>query len=404
MKGIGTPMNRKGFTLIELAAVIIIIGLLLVPLVQLYTQYKGKKEVDITIENMAAINGLISKFVLREKRFPCPADASLARDDPQYGRELNPSCNPELLGTSVALDSCAMDGGVCYVRGERDVDSVAGNDPVVIGSIPIITIRDSLGGEMVAVAHTMDGWGSNIAYAVTQNQAVAATFNFGNGVIRAENEYGDVTAGINNDADYALISRGPNRVAGHSESGGRFHPCGTPLSGLENENCDLDAVFIKALKSTAQGPNYYDDFVTFGKIKNYQLWIENNIEGYIYNANTGVVGINNDFPQHMLDVAGAIEVNENTRSDLICTKPGPTDTFDPDRHCFDIGEITDATVACPGEALVAINDLSSSNPNPKYTCKPLNFVSNLKPNQSCPNLNEWIVGFTSEGDIICEVP
>ena len=394
--------NRNGFTLVEIAIVIIIVGILMIPLVQLYAQYKSQKEANITLEHMENVQGLITNFYLLNQRYPCPADPSLPRDHPLYGREINATCDPVLLGTSVALGTCAMGGGVCYVRGERDVDSVAGNDPVVIGGLPIITLREFMDSN-VAVAWTIDGWGSQLVYGVTQNQAVDGRFVHGNGVIRGENEFNDPTAGINNDADYVLLSRGPNRVAGLGEEGQEFAPCGTMLSGIENENCDLDAIFVKSLRSTAQGSNYYDDYVVFGKVKNFGLWGSMPDKVNIQNLNTGYVAVNKDVPDHMLDVSGTIATDNNVRTNLICTKPAPGDTFDADRHCFNIQQILDSNVACPGQAIGSINDLSNSNTGPKYNCKTLVFHT-LKPNQTCTGFNEWIVGFTSAGDIICEVP
>ncbi len=397
--------NRNGFTLVEIAIVIILVGLLLIPLVQLYAQYKSQKEINQTTEHMEHIQGLITNFYLSNGRYPCPADPSLSRDDPMFGREINATCDPTLLGTSVALGTCAMGGGICYVTGERDLDTVAGNDPVVIGALPIITIRDVMGSERnVAVAWSLDGWKSQLVYGVTQNQTIASLFVPGNGVIRAENEFNDVTAGINNDADFVLLSRGPNRVAGMGETGQEFESCGTPMTGIENENCDPDAVFVKSLRSTAQGSNYYDDFVIFGKIKTFGLWGPlGGLNNHVRNLNTGFVAVNKDLPEHMLDVSGAIQTDNNVRTRLICTKPPVGDPFDVNKHCFDIRQIEDNTVACPGQSIASINDLSDSNTGAKYSCKAINFI-NLKPNQACTGFNEWIVGFNSLGEIICKVP
>lgn len=403
--------SDKGFTLIEMAVVIIIIGTMLIPLTQLYVQYRSQQKANVTREHLEKINGLISKFQVVYKRYPCPADGSLSPGDSRYGQEINPECDPSLLGNSVALHSCAMSGGLCYGLGERDMDGVAGNDPVVLGVVPIMTLREALEGEDTAVAYSVDGWNSKLAYAVTQNQAAytivsgneVARFKDGHGVIRAENEFGHPAAGINDDADYVLISRGPNRVAGFSLEGGVFEPCGNALTGIENENCNFGGVFVQALRNTAPGPNYYDDSVIFGKSKSFGLWAENNVPNYIFNLNEGFVGVSNNTPTQLLDVIGTIQAENNTRSDLICIKPPATEVFDPDRHCFRTDEITGPDVACPGQVLQAINDLSDSNPNPKYTCKTLSFTS-LIPNQSCTGLNEWIVGFTSDGHIICEVP
>jgi len=301
-----------------------------------------------------------------------------------------------------------MGGGICYVSGVADKDTEVGNDPVVIGSLPIITMRETMSDSNVAVASSLDGWKSNFVYAVSRNQAIASRFSYGNGVIRAENEFGDPTAGIVDDGDYVLISRGPNRIAGMSEAGEEFEACKTLLSGIENENCDPDAVFVKALRSTAAGSGYYDDYVSFGKVKNFGLWGMMPDQINIQNLNTGFVGVNTDVPEYMLDVAGTIESKNNTRVEQVCQKPDAGFPFDP-ASCFDVDVITGTKITCPaGTVLVSINDTNGptvdlTQPDSAYTCKTMSFTK-LTGGQSCNNLNEWIIGFKSDGEIICGIP
>jgi len=95
-------MNER----IKHSIVIIIVGLLIAPVVQLYAQYKNQKEAAETLERMDEVQALITGFFLQNRRFPCPADPSLSRDDPLYGREINSTetvnpetCDPTLLGT-----------------------------------------------------------------------------------------------------------------------------------------------------------------------------------------------------------------------------------------------------------------------------------------------------------------
>lgn len=105
---------------------------------------------------------------------------------------------------------------------------------------------------------SVDGWGNEILYAVTYQQVVAATFTGNNGalqILSSTNTPLEVAAdGVpdpeTNFADFILFSTGENGRGGFSKNGNVLGACGTyNVDGYDNENCDLDNVFLMNVRS-----------------------------------------------------------------------------------------------------------------------------------------------------------
>src|SRR5687768_8735206 len=98
----------RGFTLIEFAIVMLISGLLIVPLLQLYTQYTMQKVWNDTKAHVDLARTVVIDYQLNNNRYPCPADRTLPRTDPNYGREdrdpVSGKCNVALAVGAGACD------------------------------------------------------------------------------------------------------------------------------------------------------------------------------------------------------------------------------------------------------------------------------------------------------------
>jgi prepilin-type N-terminal cleavage/methylation domain-containing protein len=80
-------VSCRGFTLIEMAIVIMIIGLLVASLMPLYGLYQKQQEISNTEVNVTVAISAIGTFRSLHGRYPCPASLTQDRNDPLYGRE-----------------------------------------------------------------------------------------------------------------------------------------------------------------------------------------------------------------------------------------------------------------------------------------------------------------------------
>jgi prepilin-type N-terminal cleavage/methylation domain-containing protein len=133
--------NAAGFTLIEIAVVIVVLSLLLAMIAGLGTAMVGSQRREATRQRLAGVETAIALFVSQHKRLPCPANGTLAGTDANAGKE---SPDPP---TGVCTGSQA--NGVVPWRalglGEQDVT---------------------------------DGWGNRLTYRAAPDYVVADSMNF----------------------------------------------------------------------------------------------------------------------------------------------------------------------------------------------------------------------------------
>lgn len=225
-------MRARGFTLIELAIVMIIMGIMMTGFLQYY-KVQMKRQIWLkTQENMATVQLAIDRFVAHNQRLPCPAQSIYDTSDTGFGRETD-------------CDTVTLQGVV-------DATGVA--DRVVrIGTVP----ARSLG---IADSYAQDGWGRSFTFAVTRALATQTGWSTGNpynnSAIRLVDEKDEDI--LDPPATYVLVSHGGNGAGVVTPTG---DISGCLLATREGENCNNDDVFRRAPYSQAVGPAYFDDIV-----------------------------------------------------------------------------------------------------------------------------------------------
>lgn len=76
-----------GFTLIEIAVVIVVLALLLAMLAGLATAMIGQQRREVTRQKLAGVETALALFVSQNRRLPCPADGRMASDNANAGAE-----------------------------------------------------------------------------------------------------------------------------------------------------------------------------------------------------------------------------------------------------------------------------------------------------------------------------
>lgn len=227
--------GMAGFTLLELAIVMVIGGIILSMLASSLVIYMNNAEIKLTRQRMAAVDEAVQDFLNFNGRLPCPASRIAESDTEDYGREVNTVCNDGEMDGTVRAQGLDM-------------------RMVRIGAVPVrdLNLPDD---------YALDAWGSRLTYAVTEILATPNSYERNSGAIYVVDSNDHSVVQPAGSAHYVLNSHGPNRAGAHSASGqGGGIACDNAM--LEGENCDEDAHFRRTtLRSTSGGAHHYDDLM-----------------------------------------------------------------------------------------------------------------------------------------------
>lgn len=414
-----------GFTLVELAIVIMISGLMLANFLQLYGTYNTDRRQQTTKEHLELAQAAVVEFYGRKGRYPCPANPDLPPTDGNYGREVCPA-------SPVSTGGACPAGIICDNTGTRDVDVDGTDDFVLIGAIPFTTLFEEKATASFVPANGVDGWDTLFKYAVSDRMA-DFTRNKTNpvdpfsGVITLVDENNNSITEPPTTTHYIIMSHGENRKGGWTPGGENLGGClvsattlptppgnsvGTAGQEPELENCDdNDGIFVKALQSIGDNDQYFDDYIFYKASAPANLWLQAvtapSGELYLYNSNwdIGWVGVGTPLPQAMLDVAGDIRAEDAIKAEGLTAADGNfcdsagANCLKPKFLGGDCGGVTctDGDQTCPpGEAATGIEDNH-------LICAPLFNTSAILPIADCP-AGEFITGISTSGDRHCAPP
>lgn len=241
-------LKHKGFTLVEVALVILISGILVAAASAALTTYLKQSQIKETRYRIEKIDEAILLFLNLNGRYPCAAPRNIAPDQPNFGIEINPDCN------GAAIDTPATER--VLGRGGRFIR---------IGNVPTRTLN--LPDEFM-----FDSWGSRFTYAVSAALATNGTYNRQEGAILVVDETRPFVPAVDTvigdaadpgQAHYVIVSHGPGRAGAVPYNGLGFGPGIACTPGVvEEENCNDDNVFTRTMVySDANNASYYDDYV-----------------------------------------------------------------------------------------------------------------------------------------------
>ncbi len=405
--------NNKAYSLIEMALVLMLAGLILAGITASYNNYVKQRRTRVTNESLKKINDVLELFYEAQGRYPCPADPTIAPGD--------------------GLEKC--DSDVFKVVGGMDTEYLGSGegDPVYVGSIPYETLRvgseDSNANDVfmesdpdlykasvdvLQYKETIDDWGRLITYMVPEALTTKATFKTRYASIRVVTEVWTDDATTPNEilsrpaAAWVVFSHGNNGAGGYISDGGTISPI--PCEGKEEDNCDAladdpglleedQATIVSAVKTIKKDATYFDDIVYFSSVKNAGFWNEalsapSNFGSFAYrdvfNSNKGFVGIGISEPSQKLDVSGIVRATKIEASE-VCTTDG--------LECFDVANFA-LGLKCPsGQVMKGIMGgvVQCVVPIPAINAVPV--AASLP----CA-VGEYALGINSAGVILCGVP
>lgn len=398
--------SASGFTLIELAVILIIVGFGITMGAQFFTLYMTQLKHDVTHNNIKLAQDAIFEFYAQNGRYPCPADPKLAVTHDDYGIErckdnTLPGCVADVVCTN--LEAGSPEGG--------------GPDFVMIGALPVRTLLEEIPGYSSVPAeatgfranNAIDGFGSLLTYAVSEKMTDETTYNVLNpanlnlGAIKLVDQNGVDLTFPPATAQYVIVSHGDNMAGGYVKGGAKQPGCeildidglpappGPPPTGTpsELENCDYDdAIFVKGARSLRDGPNYYDDILYFKPSGRGQLWVkvaaEVDGQSYLKNTNLGNVGVGVEVPGARLHVDGDISAQNDILGSAYCRNDNT--------NCLNPADIDKTGDQCPpGHIARGIHDVDN---NDRVRLECVSVFENLPTDLVCPNVGEAVTGMT----------
>jgi prepilin-type N-terminal cleavage/methylation domain-containing protein len=238
--------RHQGFTLIELAIVLAIVGLIVGGMASAWTSRLVQQRIDTTKTNAEAIKTALTLFISRNNRLPCPAIAALTPGAAGYGQE---AATPgTCTGTTIvgALNSAAR-GIVPWIS--LGLTSEAASDAYNNRFTYQVTRTQTN-----LTATTLAGLRGSLS--VHRNAPVAM------GIAPTGNQINgcNVTANDNSCNGFAvavIVSHGKNGLGAISEGGIALD---APTSAQELQNAGNNTAFVRTDYSENAG-NYFDDIV-----------------------------------------------------------------------------------------------------------------------------------------------
>lgn len=384
--------NSRGFTLVEMAFVIVLFGLIVASFTQVYSQYIQRQKIELTKVNVNNVASAIGNFRTMYGRYPCPAPLNDNRNSSTYGRETN--C------TTQTIPPGQFAGGVFI---QERIDQIDINpDPAVTDNIrPRVRIGFVPFRELgLEESEVYDGYDRRLMYVVTERLAVDDTFNTVHGGIEITNENGNSIIDPPQSAHFTVFSYGSNQAGSFGRAGDQ-RPC--PTAGPEMQNCNISsqAVFTVGQISNAAGFNAFDDTFKYSTSEDVPLWqVSEQDRADIHQKPTGSVGLAVGPTISMTDQAvinGTVRIANDPRTPVT---EGALKTSSlcglNSRDCFTTSVISGSLAKGEG--------LRCNDPTKPYMVGIVNGQADCVADivLRCPN-NTLMKGIDAQGNIICDV-
>ena len=305
--------SSKGYTLIQMAIALMVVGILVGAAAQIYANYKTKSDYLTTYNRIENVVQRLYAYKQATGVFPCPSGLSLPRTGtpPGYGQVSN-------CADTVSIPNGTCSGGICIRTTTRDTNP----DPALtttetlrvrVGGIPFRDLQ-------IEEKDTFDAYGSRLQYAVTENMANMLTYNEKKGAINILDGQGRPLTPEGGSGSFFVLSTGPNKVGGYAAfTGAQSSACPAVVAGIFDEslNCtdmaalNPEATFVNNFTSLGTG-GQYDDMMQYFSTAENKLWRRVSMTGAgsenitdLSPLNVGIgnfTGVGSDIPDQVLTI------------------------------------------------------------------------------------------------------
>lgn len=233
---------EAGFSLIEIAVVLTIMGVLVVSALMLGNAKQEQNKADVTRLRLDAIEDAIYRQAMLGGYLSCPAPNDVQPDDSSFG---------------VATDcSTAVASGVS--------ENGSGANLVRIGAVPVRSLN-------LPQEYAFDGWNNRFTYMVIRNMALQSSSSISGYVTTSTTGVIQVLDGNSNQVTpattanvipYVVISHGKDAKGAYNLKGTQAVACGSATK--DAENCDGDVVVMDTrVQDSTTDANYFFDYVRY---------------------------------------------------------------------------------------------------------------------------------------------
>lgn len=453
-----SSVRARGFTLIEMAIVITIMGLLMVAFSAFWKVYVRQMEREKNNVAVTQITAAINKYYNDRGFYPCPAPPLAPVGNATRGEESRYVLNTQLpaaatpiegviygrcnIGPSAnaagAVNETDATTGIIRVGGHRvdpatklllpnQIVAQSGPGPtaaantadttVFIGAVPYVTLG-------LPEKYTYDSWGRKFTYVVSATVTHNDTFNVSNPNFTVQTfDYARAAppwtvVDQNTSGLYAVFSGGADGLGVYTQQAALANPCGgavtqASISGYSRrENCDNDAIFLTGGASNKflgmnrnSTTHYFDDIIEYQTGTGSSIWepVPNSTSN-VRNTNIGNIGLGTNPNTYVkLDVSGAVRADKLIANQL-CHHNALSGTginaVSP--HCFSPSLIAgDPDLAVPtGGMKCPAGQAVEKIKNGALVCVVPSLTIPMIANKIC-GVGLWVTGFDPVGNICC---
>lgn len=234
-----SPRRQQGFTLVEIAIVLMIVGLLLGGMLVPLSAQMEQQKVSATEKQLDEAREALIGYAVANGRLPCPADPTVATGQPSAGIARTPPCTNG--NSSGVLPWATLGIGETDAWGNRFAYRVSSDFADVLGT-----------------TFGKDANGNSCAPSPIPTQATFALCSAGTLDVLASAGGARIAVGV----PAVIISHGKNGAGAYTPDGTR-HPISGDADEQENSDGSADNNYVSHTPTPT-----YDDLVT---------WISNNI-------------------------------------------------------------------------------------------------------------------------------